>query len=385
MKNMMNMKNNQTKRNTTDSIIISVINDNADSNGVCTMPTLGSMLNLCGVTKQSLCVEKLSQYLAAMPQVELLAGNNLVRLRHASPKPTPKPTSRPTSVVASADTPCEAPLLVANWHELLPTVASVARPEDWSLGNNPYGVLKRYIIAQFRACMREGKVLRNQRCATFHSALYDHNFEPIFAILSYTDEMHYKLLGFCRPNTPQAREVKATFGSFPVRARYGTDEERYFDPQRFHLDEVAYNHILGNASRFPFSFVQRFCPSGFVARDMSHATQAEQESYDEQFFEALGKDQACMNLYRDVLHGAVGRALRRVEENNAEAVLCYRCDRGCLHHLLPIALTDPAVVDFALMVRKEDDGDYFAPTILPVSACRCAARVVGKINNTWLG
>lgn len=374
---MKNMKNNYTMNNTPESTIINVINDYADDRGICTMPTLGSQLRLRGVTKQTLGVEKLSHFLATMPEVEMLDDNNLVRLRHAA--------NKSKAVDNHSDGSIHNPQLVAKWHELLPTVASVARREDWSLGTNPYGVLKRYIIAQFCACLHEDKVLHNQGYATFHTALYDHNFEPIFAILSYTDKMHYKLLGFCRPNTPQAREVKASFGSFPVRARYGTDEERYFDPERFHLDEVAYNHILGNISRFPFSFVQRFCPKGIVARDMSHASYSEQESYDEQFFDALLNDQACMNIYRDLLHGAVTRALRRVEENNAEAVLCYRCDRGCLHHLLPISLNDPDVIDFALMVRREDDGNYFAPTILPVSACRCAARVVGKINNTWLG
>lgn len=389
--NTMNNEKAMNHKNITNTIV-NIIRHNADKNGICIMPTLGTELRFRGITKQVLGVEKLSHYLMQMPEVELIDDNNAVRLTAAAqsaaqPAAADTPTSKtehPMEEENAASTKGNGIQLIANWYEQLPAVAEVARPEDWSLGTNPYGVLKRYLIAQFRACEHEGKLLIHDGLAAFHTALYDHNFEPIFAVLICLDDRHFKLKGFCRPNTPQARELKNCFGLFPQRATYGSYEERYFDPNRFFLDEVAYNHILGNASRFPLAFVQRFCPQGFEVRDMMGASREAQEAYDMAFYRALMADQACLNLYRDILHGAVNRALRRVEENNAEAVLCYRCDRGCLHHLLPISLTDPDVVDFALMVRKEDDGSYFAPTILPVSACRCAARVVGKINNTWL-
>ena len=92
-------------------------------------------------------------------------------------------------------------------------------------------------------------------------------------------------------------------------------------------------------------------------------------------------------LRRNVLHGSIDEALKRVQQSYKTAVPHWYWptadSTGHMQLLLPLCLIDPGHADLALVVDRTEHG-YAAYTVLPLEGAYKRARLVARPDVDWL-
>jgi len=190
------------------------------------------------------------------------------------------------------------------------------------------------------------------------------------------------------------------FNPLPEEARYFDDgNEIVFDPRaKVHID---YRHVVGDCierGRFPLSFLRRFSPSGFRWDSYSERTLDKYHELYEQsqepdsevanmlkgYKEALDEDRATLIDIETQFSSAVDLARRRSVWNYKTAIPIFYPKHDRISLLLPIALTQPDIIDMALVISPTDTGAYTGRTTYRLRWAYTYARTLCRPDSDWL-
>lgn len=234
-----------------------------------------------------------------------------------------------------------------NYNRQIQKLAAMT-PEKWSFGDsNDNGVLKGYLEQTFKRLYEEGKVLEENRYAIFHTGLFNHYYQPVYAYFVpniVPDRQKWFLEGFYT----EYHLLKARITTLPKRAQYVSDtSELVFDTSLSIVPQ--YEHIFGeeeNAQRLP---------------------------------ENVRNSEMKVQLF----DGALRQTKRMLEADYKTAIPQYY--NHSIQLLIPICLQNPGKPDLALACMKTPDGSrYLGRTCLTLRMAYHNARLLARLDGSWL-
>lgn len=220
--------------------------------------------------------------------------------------------------------------------------------EEWSMpGKNDKSILKNYLKYTYKKLEEESKVINTDSYGIFNTGLFTEYYEPIFAYSEVNKaggNQKYYLKGFMTPYDLGEKGID----NLPERANYFEYPELLvFDAKC--LINVQYKHILSdeeNLKRMPAN-IKSF-------KNLQH-----------------------------ILCGAIEAMKKKVSANYKIAVPQYF--NGKIQLLLPLCLVDSDVPDLALVVTKNQAGNYYqGHTCLTLEMAYNNARLIAKPDSNWL-
>ena len=220
--------------------------------------------------------------------------------------------------------------------------------ENWSAkGKTDNAILKNYLRFTYKKLSEEGKIVSNPTYSIFNTGLFTEYYEPIFAYLEPNTaggKQPLYLKKFLTPYDMGGMGISKT----PERANYFEHPELLVFDAKCDIN-VQFKHILSdpdNVDRLPDSI----------------------------------KSEKNLQL---LLMGAIETMKKKVMANYKIAVPQYF--NGKIQLLLPLCLLDPEVPDIALVVTKNDAGNYYqGHTCLTLEMAYNNARLIAKPESHWL-
>lgn len=241
------------------------------------------------------------------------------------------------------------------FEDKLKSLAELAEDEKWCYNNRtdePYHILKYYIIETFSRCLKENKILYssdNDYCS-FNTGLLTKNSQDILAFLVKNDrenEQKWKLLRFVpRENI----EFMNHFDSVPELPVYWNSfDELYFNPD---LDiQLNIDHIIDDNW--------------------------------ERISSEIG-NQFNKTIVKQLLNGAIIETKAKIKRNMRIVVPQYYREK--IMFLVPIRfqLDEDKFVTLAIAVERINQKQYRANTIFTLEMAYSRARQLMKPEVNWL-
>lgn len=223
-------------------------------------------------------------------------------------------------------------------------LASLALAEDWRYREkqneefDEFGVLRNYLIYTFtRLRHEEGKVVNNDRFATFNTGLVNRFYDPIYAFFEKNDRgpQPWKWRSFCSPGQEgEGKLLARTFEPLPTGAKYfNTLDDVFFDADAPFDEDVAHIVLDGiKNDRYPHEFLEKY--AGGFSEEKYEASFYETEdgkranTYLEEMAGIINSDDAMFRDLRDRLSRAISLSRKRVSWN-------YRSVVGVVAELSP--------------------------------------------------
>lgn len=239
-------------------------------------------------------------------------------------------------------------------------LAALAQDERWG---DPAGdladdlsVLLYYLSNTARRLDEQDKVQyrtddRSVEVAALNIGLFTENYEPIFGFLERNDADRRQPWRFRAWVTGSDFRMRSFGDAMPEPATYFENPADLLYDRRLRLNPRLDHIVDDNVDRYPD-----------VLRDNRQ-------------------------LRRNVLHGAVDEALKRVQQSYKTAVPHWYWpaadSTGHMQLLLPLCLIEPGHADLALVVDRTEHG-YAAYTVLPLDGAYKRARLVARPDADWL-
>lgn len=283
-------------------------------------------------------------------------------------------------------------------------LAALALPEDWRYREkqndefDEFGILRNYINYTFtRLRYEEGKVVSNDRFATFNTGLVNRFYDPIYALFEKNDRgpQPWKWRSFCAPGQDgEGKLLARTFEPLPKSASYfNILDDLYFDADAPFDEDVAHIVLDGiRRDRYPHAFLEKYA-GGFSRQDYDasfyDAEDGQGNKYLENMADTINRDDAMFRDLRDRLSRSIDLARKRVSWNYRSVVPQYYPKHNLMSFLLPLSLLDDRRIDAALVVQSQRVGPdgklrYQGQTIYPLAYAYRNARLVAKPISDWL-
>lgn len=220
--------------------------------------------------------------------------------------------------------------------------------EQWNFGSRTDNhILKKYMKHTFWKLENEQKVIRTDNYTIFNTGLFTSLYEPIFVYGEKSSENNFSEWTFIGFYT-EYELGNLGICKLPERANYFQDPSLLiFDPNC--KINVQYKHIL------------------------------EDEDNKRRLEDILGENQNLISLLR----GEIETMKLKVSANYKLAVPQYF--NGKIQLLLPLCLNDGVTPDLALVVTKNDKGNYYqGHTCLTIDMAYSNARLIAKPESNWL-
>lgn len=210
-----------------------------------------------------------------------------------------------------------------------------------------FPILAYYLFSTFRKVLSEGeiKITEDSEFACFHTGLYTHSKEDIYAYFtknSKPDSQPFLLAGFYPKNNRFLRPLRPLPERFDYSRSLASSITFYPDKEIVpNIEHILYDHLW----RFPLEF---------------------------QYLSNLGK--------RNVLAGAILYAKIMVRET--PTLVIPQNYKGDIQLLMPLQLLSEEP-EIALVLEIQDD-IYRANTVLPLDWAYMNARAITKLQVNWL-
>ncbi len=318
------------------------------------------------------------------------------------------------------------------YYQALQELAELALPEPWHYGKEfpnkgdfkeDYPILDNYLKYSF-AKLREDAELANasnekqnntentfkndglvistnQKFATFNTGLVNSRYQPIYAFLTQNAEYDEKdennkrspwiFDSFCiEGEKGHGKDLVSYFEHLPGKANFFTDPtqliyeyDQHNVPKRPRPD---FSHIIrDNFKRLPKEFVLRILNNNEDVYDKlggEHSTREDREKY---FSTEEGKQQE-RQLHNE-LKSAIETALVKVSWNFKTAIPMWypkSNKKNKLSLLLPLCLVEDDQIDVALIVERQESGNYLGHTIITLDLAYKDARLITRPDSEWL-
>lgn len=221
-------------------------------------------------------------------------------------------------------------------------------PENWSVnGRTDNGILKNYLQYTYKKLEEEGKILTGATYCIFNTGLFTEYYEPIYAYMipnTAGGPQPYYLKDFMTPYELGGLGIS----ELPDRANYFEHPELLVFDAKCSIN-VQFRHILSdpnNVDRIPDAI----------------------------------KNEKNVQL---ILTGAIETMKKKVMANYKIAVPQYF--NGKIQLLLPLCLVDPNKPDMALVVTKNEAGNFYqGHTCLTLEMAYNNARLIAKPDSNLL-
>lgn len=283
---------------------------------------------------------------------------------------------------------------MASFDSKLKELADMALPENWTDGEQPYGILRAYITNTFKRLLHMRKsgqtdaIVEGGKWAVFNTGLVDRLYDPIFALFSANRKpglQKWVFNSWCTPGNRRSGQILSRhFSHLPRKATYfDTPEDLLYDPSAG-IPTLPFEHILERLERLPLSFLATYKPKclEWPAGDFT----PDQDFFDE-YRDALYNDDHARLCFKDALELSLRRAIKKVKWNYRMVIPIYDTKRRRLMQLIPMSLdfVNNNNVDIALMVEKAKvSGKYIGHTILTPGMAYRKARMVMTQEADWL-
>lgn len=261
----------------------------------------------------------------------------------------------------------------------LKELSELALPEKWGFKSNDFSILRNYILVSFERAMEENKIINTDKLSIFNTGLFDKYYEQIYMLFEKNKNkekypQEWRFLCWCNQN-----ELK-TIHKFiqtepPLAPQYWQNiSELIFDYTK-QIIEPNWDHILKhNIDRIPREFIMSQC-IGYNVNEYN----------DEQLRAFVMKhDDVFMNL-RGMLKDKIEITIKRVRENYKLAVPIYYPTTKKISLLLPLYLTNnDKQADLALVVQRNEQGNYEQKTIYHIEWAIRYARIICRPHDDWL-
>lgn len=264
-----------------------------------------------------------------------------------------------------------------------------------SMARDELFILKQYLNYTFY-CAKSKDLIAispSNDFAVFNTGLVDNVYEAIYLCFVPSDvgaKKRWKYAGFCIYGTGYlGKLLNSKMAEPPGKVQYFSSiHDMLFDTtKKLNWDK---EHILiENIDRLPISFIEDQCDS----KDLGHVG-----SYIEDIKNGKSKQSNFNNICEYIkenirlkrkllnrLDDAVSLAVKRCEWNYKTAIpIFYHVTNG-ISLLLPLCLSDDEQsADVALVVEKQESGNYQGQTILTLQMAYLDARLICRPNSEWL-
>lgn len=229
-------------------------------------------------------------------------------------------------------------------------LSEISEKEKWySKDCEVLDILKFYILNVFDQCYKNNLLIEENDYSIFNTGLLTSNNEEIygFFILNYKNNAQkWYFKGFY---TESDRNILHHFTKKPRLASFINNiRDLYFD-----IDKEIYLNI-------------------------DHILDDNWDRFDDKI-----KDKGKF-IVQSLVRNGFEQTIKKLKRNNRIALLQYYQQQ--IMYLLPIEfkLTDNEKITMALAVEKLPTGHYRGNTLLSVSMCYARARLVMKLDNSWL-
>lgn len=287
-------------------------------------------------------------------------------------------------------------------------LANRALTEKWYYGDETeenkkkLPILRNYLNYTFRRLVVEDKVVYGSRgdkeYAAFNTGLVDKTYEDIYALF---EKKHYKgweqdwyLLDFVVAGEDLGKILVAVFNPLPKRADYfeGKIENMLYDVSTGECRLDGKHLIIENADRFPKDFFEENCPTGFLCVNDINIDDVYDKDVNDQarkaYFNALGRkildNSRVHTRLKNQIENAAKLALKRVQWNYKTAIPIYYVKGQTCALMLPLCLMQDDRVDLALVVKRQESGNYQGETVLMLKEAYMNSRLITRPDSDWL-
>lgn len=273
----------------------------------------------------------------------------------------------------------------------------LALKEKWYYGKTPnqgsYPILRNYLIYTVKRLVYKDKIKDKDKYAAFNTGLVDKHYEPIYALFEKNMPNNNQLWGFVdfcikgvKGETSAGKILTRFFNPLPEKAEYfeTLDDVIYDEKCEIHPD---YTHIIkDHPERLPTKgFLDRWMPD-FVFEDWRKMKQDQVIEYSLKLRKAI--DDSIESKIHTALKDAIEIARKRAGWNYRTAIPSYYPRTNSSSLLLPLSLLEESIennkADVALVIQKQESGNYEGHTIIPLDWAYSNARLVTRPDSDWL-
>lgn len=276
--------------------------------------------------------------------------------------------------------------------------------ENWDYKNTNHNysglsgelfILKQYLNYTFYCAKSKNliAVAPNNDFAVFNTGLVDNVYEAIYLCFLPSDNgarKKWKYAGFCTYGTGYlGKLLNSKMEEPPAKVQYFSSiNDMLFDTtKKLNWDK---EHILiENINRLPISFVETQCDNNDfeqIGTNIENIKKGYNKQNNFSFIcEYIKKNIKLKRKLLNRLDDAVSLAVKRCEWNYKTAIpIFYHVTNG-ISLLLPLCLSDDEqAADVALVVEKQESGNYQGQTILTLQMAYLDARLICRPNSEWL-
>lgn len=281
---------------------------------------------------------------------------------------------------------------------VLRELAEAARDEQWYFGPRRDGlpdrealfILNRYLRTVFFKLWIDGGVIEKAEAgyACFNTGLVDDNYETIYALFerSSFESVNWQFLAFTTSGDRRfGRLVTEHFSPPPPRPKFlHSATSIVFDSD---LDvSISWEHCLYDnieRDRIPYEFFEQL-PRSFEFYDYRTMLPNDRAAYLRDLRRRIEENDRARDAVQAAYQFAVDKAKKRAAWNYRMAIPQYYPETRIVNILLPIQLGRSDYIDAALVVERQGQGGYFAPTMITRQMAYENARIICKPDTDWL-
>ena len=289
---------------------------------------------------------------------------------------------------------------MGKWDETLDALAELAQPEQWDFEGSAYCskfILLQYLRYTFYRLDREKKVMQklddkgNGVFAAFNTGLVTRTYDDIYACFEPSKDGYsspWRLRSFCIAGVDDGKVLLQHFQNPPEAARYYKSHSDLIYDVDLQL-YTDYSHIiLEHPERLPLEFIRYECNNTITSRLVDEINLADDAPIKERLYRELSdylkNSPQLYNRLRNRMKDAIDLAVKRTRWNYKTAVPMYHPARDSMSLMLPICLLDDETADVALVVQRNNVGNYQGQTILSLPMAYLDARQICRPDSDWL-
>ena len=252
----------------------------------------------------------------------------------------------------------------------------------------PNPILTKYLQYTFVRLMHENKIAQSNNYAAFNTGLVDALYDPIYALFQSNrnqDRQPWVFMDFCVAGQNKAGKILSQyFNPLPEKAKYFKSMDDYiYDGQK--KPNMDWEHIiLEHPERFPIEFLEINKPNGFIFEDTLKMDETQRKEYYLKLSNAINADKKTYRIIKMQIENALETAIKRANWNYKTAIPMYYPNKDKTSLLLPLALLDESTIDIALVIERQESGNYVGETILPLEWAYSDARLITRPDSDWL-
>ncbi len=281
---------------------------------------------------------------------------------------------------------------------VLRDLASLARDEQWYFGSPRAGlpdkealfILNRYLRTVFFKLWIDGAVIEKKEAgfACFNTGLVDDNYETIYALFerSTFDTVDWQFLAFTTSGDKRfGRLVTEHFSPPPSRPKFLHSATSIVFDSDLEVS-ISWEHCLYDnieRDRIPYEFFEHL-PRSFEFEDFRRLPVPERVAYLRDLRLRIEANDRARDAVQAAYQFAVAKAKKRAAWNYRMAIPQYYPETRIVNILLPIQLGRSDYIDAALVVERQGQGGYYAPTMITRQMAYENARIICKPDTDWL-